>query len=497
VCNEETLASYRCLAIWLAYEGAEPHRHARQLAWETFSLLKQERPADFETVSLDVWVGQRCVEGAVLPQLVVGFVGLSSEIQEWLTTRMQENEAFAGESSSEDPIELGLFPVARIAAGAVKPRSMPVDFLMACARRYRLLHDLMPWSRDPYTQVATGSASPVEFAWMTRDGSIIDAEGGAVEIVPNSKLTPAEIPDPEGRAEAIAEFAATFDGFEEYGDYQAALDTASNVYARHQQGADLASEMTLRELRTALFVEHLPSKQPASQDPGYSTVLVRAIKTVVERDHERLQRLRRPSDMPKLGSTERDPSGSSTALPRTGASFEEFDDDDQCLLAHEILLRAGPLEKADAVRTFASGLRAAGHVTYQRLHQDGPLYRLLEEVIERCIRDLGIMDRPRRAWVRAILSDANEYTREDWRLCLLAVLTDEPIERDQAVRLAAHWAREQMGLAYERIREGGAIDKGLRSAMNSAIRRGEVVRVGSHSIKLGQVLEGSSPQLGG
>lgn len=492
ICDGTTLASStRCLAIWLAFDGAEPHHHARRLAWETFGLVKQERPMDFDSITLDVWAGQRCVEGAVLPQIVVGFVGLTAELEAWLRSRMQEGDSFAGDSDSADPIELGLFPVARIASGGVKPRSMPVDFLMACARRYRLVHSLMPWSRDPYTQIATGSAFALEFAWMTGDGSMIDAEGGAVEIISNANLMSTNVPDPGSAGETIAQFAATFDGFEEYGDYEAALDTARDVYSRHQRGIDLASDVTLRELRTALFIEHLPSARPGSTDPAYSTVLLRSIRTVVERERERVQKLR-PSEAPKLGAMERDPSASGTALPRVSVTpIEDFEEEDQCLLAHEILLRAGPLEKPDAVRTFAAELRAAGHASFQRLHQDGPLYALLEEIIERCIKD-GIVDRPRRGWVRAILADANDYSRDRWRLCLLAVLTDEPIDRDQAVRLAAQWAREQMGLAYERIREGGAIDKGLRSAMNSAIRRGEIVRVGSQSIQRGRVLVDNS-----
>lgn len=500
VCDDETIqSSTRCLAIWLAHEEPNPHHQARQLAWEMFSILKQERPEDFDAITLDVWVGQRCVEGAILPQIVIGFVGLTEELEVWLRDRMQVREDFAGDSHAADPIELGLFPVARIATGGVKPRSMPVDFLIACARRFRTVHDLLPWSRDPYTQVATGAPFPVEFAWMTSDGSVIDAEGGAIEIVLNAKLTPPDVPDVDiAPAQMIAEFAATFDGFEEYGDHQAALDTAWEVHARHQARKDLATEMSLRELRTALFVEHLPPARPGNLEPDYVIALMRAIKSVVERESARFQRLRRPNEAPKLGSSQRDAAGSSTGLPRMArTSLEDFEEIDQCLLAHEILLRAGPLEKPEAVRKLAVELKGAGHVSFQRLHQDGPLYSMLEDIIERAIKDHAIMDRPRRGWVRAILPDANDYRRERWRTCLLAVITDEPVDRDQAVRLAAQWAKDQMGLTYERIREGGLIDKGLRSAMNSAIRRGEIVRVGAQSIKRGSVDEESQPEAAG
>jgi hypothetical protein len=487
-------SSTRCLAIWLAFDGIDPHRRARQLAWEAIGSLKQERPVDFDSVTVDVWAGQRCVEGAFLPQIVLGFVGFGPELGEWLRLRMERNEAFANDAAGVDTVELGLFPVAHVASGGMKPRSMPIDFLMACSRRYRLVHSLTPWSRDPYTQVATGASHPVEFAWMTGDGQIVDAEGGAIEIIPNARLGLVDVPDMEAPEEVIALFAATFDGFEEYGEYQAALDTARDVHGRHEQGANLAEEVTLRELRTALFIEHVPSRPQQQIDVHYCRALVGAVRVVIERERERVQRLRRPSEATKLGSMERDPSTSGTRLPQaSGAQLEDFDPEEQCLLAHEILLRAGPLEKEDAVRALGTELREAGHVAYQRLHSDGPLYALLEEIIERCVKE-GTIDRPRRGWVRAILPDANEYSRDRWRLCLLTAVTSEPVDRDQAVRAAAEWAREQMGLAFERLREGGAIDKGLRSAMNSAIRRGELVRVGSHSVRRANPLEGDSPR---
>jgi len=492
-CDESMLASNtRCLAIWLAFDGIDPHRCARQLAWEAIGSLKQERPIDFDCVVVDVWAGQRCVEGAFLPQIVLGFVGFGPELGEWLRLRMERNEAFASDASDVDAVELGLFPVARVASGGMKPRSMPIDFLMACSRRYRLAHGLIPWSRDPYAQVATGALYPVEFAWMTADGDIIDAEGGAIEIILNTKLGLADVPDTEASASSIALFAATFDGFEEYGECQAALDTARDVCGRHEQGSNLAGEVTLRELRTALFIEHVPSRPEQQVDIHYRRALVSAVRVVVERERERVQRLQRPSEAPKLGSMERDPSTSGTlSFMAGGPQFEDFDPEEQCLLAHEILLGAGPLEKESAVRTLSSKLREVGHVAYQRLHSDGPLYALLEEIIERCVKE-GTIDRPRRGWVRAILSDASAYSRDRWRLCLLSVVTSEPVDRDQAVRAAAEWAREQMGLAFERLREGGTIDKGLRSAMNSAIRRGELVRVGSHSVQKGHVADVAS-----
>lgn len=471
------------LALWFAFDGVDPHVHARHVAWEALGLIKMEQPEAFDSAKLDIWAGQRCIEGAFLPEMVLALVGLAPELAGWLRTRMQANDSFVDESPEIEPVALGAFPLARVASGRLTPRSAPVDFLIACSRRYRLLHGLASWTRDPYRQVAAGAYFPLEFAWMTLDGSIIDAEGGAIEIVENSKLTPEDIPTPDASPEDVARFAVTFDGFEEYGDYQATLDTARDVRSQHERGADLAAEMPLRELRTAVFVECLTPVEVGVPTSQYLGSLLTAIRTLVERQRARTQRLRRQSDAPTLGVKGRNSSASDEAQSRAGvALLEDLDSEEQCQLIHELLLGAGPLEKTEAIRTLASRLRDEGRVIYQRLHQDGSLFISLEEIVERCIKE-GTVDRPRRGWIRAVLSDASDYSRDQWRVCLLTVVLDEPMDRDLAVRQAAEWAREHMGLSYSRLREGGVIDKGLRSAMNSAIRRGELVRVGSHSVR--------------
>ncbi len=83
---------------------------------------------------------------------------------------------------------------------------------------------------------------------------------------------------------------------------------------------------------------------------------------------------------------------------------------------------------------------------------------------------------------RVGLPDAAAYPADAWRRTLLARLGPEPVDRNNAIRAAAEWARDNMGLAFERLRSDGPISRGLRSAINSAIRRGEVVRVGAGKI---------------
>ena len=74
------------------------------------------------------------------------------------------------------------------------------------------------------------------------------------------------------------------------------------------------------------------------------------------------------------------------------------------------------------------------------------------------------------------------YTADDWRHVLVAGLSTEPTNRDEAIRAAAEWARDNLGLEFSRLRGDGHIVEGLRSAINSAVRRGEVIRLDAKRI---------------
>jgi type I restriction enzyme, S subunit len=135
----------------------------------------------------------------------------------------------------------------------------------------------------------------------------------------------------------------------------------------------------------------------------------------------------------------------------------------------------GPLDKGDAVRRVAEHLREAGQIEFQRLRSDGPLYGQVFQVIEAAVKS-GYLDRPKRGQVRACKTDAAAYRSDDWRQALLASLGAKPVDREHAIRVAAEWARDNLGLEFARLRSDGQIVEGLRSAINSAIRRGEIIR---------------------
>ncbi len=172
--------------------------------------------------------------------------------------------------------------------------------------------------------------------------------------------------------------------------------------------------------------------------------------------------------------------GSAAGLHAAGTMFDEVDSDTRHAHVFSALWRRGPLEKDAAVRLVAEHLREAGHVTYQRLRADGQLYLDLLAAVESAVK-AGVLDRPRRGHVRAVKS-AQTMTADDWRYALVSRLDGEPVERDDAIRHAAEWACDNMGVTFERLRADGHIVTGLRSAINSAVRRGEVVRHGATHI---------------
>ena len=160
------------------------------------------------------------------------------------------------------------------------------------------------------------------------------------------------------------------------------------------------------------------------------------------------------------------------------ASKELSEVDDETLLdeVSAALWTLGPLDKDEAVRRGGRLPSPGGpRSKFERLRQDGPLFAQVLEAIESAVK-AGRLDRPKRGQVRACKGDAAIYTADDWRQALVVSLGTEPTDREEAIRAAAEWARDNLGLEFSRLRGDGRIVEGLRSAINSAIRRGEVIR---------------------
>jgi len=186
--------------------------------------------------------------------------------------------------------------------------------------------------------------------------------------------------------------------------------------------------------------------------------------------------VRRPADGGTLG----DPPG--------GRVREQFTDiagpDERASVVWQRLLGLGVLSKGDAVRKVAHGLREDGRADFRRLDSSGPLYIAVLDAIERGVR-FGLLDRPGRGLVRAVLAEARDYPDRLWRRCILASLGGAFVSREEAVRRAASWAVENLGLRHHHPRTGGRVDEGLRRALDVVIRRGRVVRQGPDLVRLG------------
>lgn len=155
--------------------------------------------------------------------------------------------------------------------------------------------------------------------------------------------------------------------------------------------------------------------------------------------------------------------------------FAERNSLEQVELVWNTLFGRGLLSKEDAIPEIAQGLREKGLAHFQRLRQGGPLFNEIAGTLDRGVRQ-GFFDRPKRGYIRAILPDPKAYSLDHWRLCLLGALDGEPVEEEDALRAAAEWARENMGLEFVRLREDGVILQGLRAALKEAAKRGEITR---------------------
>ncbi|MGH1342094.1 MAG: DUF6339 family protein [Nannocystales bacterium] len=175
--------------------------------------------------------------------------------------------------------------------------------------------------------------------------------------------------------------------------------------------------------------------------------------------------------------------------------FELKAADEQADYVWRQLIGDGPLTKDKAVRLAAKRLRGAGHVQYGRLAAAGRLYQEILNAIEVGVRE-DLFDRPKRGYVRAILDSPDQYSRKIWEVCLSHALPDEePIPREAAVRLAAEWARDILGLRFSRLRRNGKIDTGVRNAIRTMIRNGLITREGRVDIQLAAAeYEASSAQ---
>lgn len=199
--------------------------------------------------------------------------------------------------------------------------------------------------------------------------------------------------------------------------------------------------------------------------------------------------LGRPS-APAIGTTmtsaraRRNPSSdAANESERAQADVVPQSRDEQTTWAFEILFGHGALDKDDAVRRVEDAFVSLGLTAPSEAETGGAATRqAIEKAIDAGVKQ-GRFDKPKRGQIRAIRTDAKEYSPEDWMLCLTSALDEQPIDREAALRFAAYWAASNMGLAFVRLQRGGAILTGLDAALETALQRGRFVDAGAGCVR--------------
>jgi hypothetical protein len=172
--------------------------------------------------------------------------------------------------------------------------------------------------------------------------------------------------------------------------------------------------------------------------------------------------------------------------PVVDDDFLALPTDQQQDILFDILIGEGIQPLAEAIPGLAEALCEKGFVTEETKPEDGVLLGAIERVLAAGVADGEAFDAPEEATVRAILPDPKSLTRDAWRFCLLEALaaTPGPTRRDEALKRAAETAREVLGIRYQRLHPNGPIIRGLKSALNGAIRKKEIVRLDAQRIQI-------------
>ena len=90
----------------------------------------------------------------------------------------------------------------------------------------------------------------------------------------------------------------------------------------------------------------------------------------------------------------------------------------------------------------------------------------IESAIER-----GYLDRPRPGFIRAILATPEDYSVEDWCICMVGILSERPLQRQETIRRTQRWAEAHSGLKCEELAEIGKVRECLEAAIQIDIHR--------------------------
>jgi hypothetical protein len=106
-----------------------------------------------------------------------------------------------------------------------------------------------------------------------------------IREIPNSRLTPRQIPKPGADWRKIEKFALSYNGYESYGEDCGKF--ANEARHEYESTSKLRDRLTLSELRTCLFFEQRRyrwfAENPTAKDIPYINNLLEAIAFSIQR----------------------------------------------------------------------------------------------------------------------------------------------------------------------------------------------------------------------
>ena len=151
--------------------------------------------------------------------------------------------------------------------------------------------------------------------------------------------------------------------------------------------------------------------------------------------------------------------------------------------AFDVLFGRGKLDRDAAIRVICDHYQQLGLIAAKpKLRKKSALYRHIATVVRALVR-AGRADEPGPEMVRAIRPQAQDYSAEDWYRAVDAVLTSDLVLRDEAIRAAADWAAENLGLTFRRLSARSRVYQGLAAAIEQGVRAGDIKIVAEDYIR--------------
>ena len=151
--------------------------------------------------------------------------------------------------------------------------------------------------------------------------------------------------------------------------------------------------------------------------------------------------------------------------------------------AFAALFGRGKIGRDSAIRLIGDHYGQLGLLEpVKQLRKNSALYRHIATVVRALVR-AGRVDEPEPDTVRAIRPQAQDYSAEDWYLALNAVLSSDLTLRDTAIRAAADWAAENLGLTFRRLSTRGRVYQGIHAAVEQGVRAGDIKIVAEDYIR--------------